>query len=190
MEVLPPFAKPSYCDFSFYQLLIWSNACKDGICLKAIAKWEELSLNCCGFFPSWLITWQECFWMWRWEFKYSMNSDGWCSLQIEVTNLCLHSLSRNMYTVLVMESSAFMPFASSSCKARIGTSPWKVIHQLPNTFGKNKHCNNWFGVVPTGGRRQAISLILLSVPRVSARSVTVVIHCRLYFVFLIGNVFA
>lgn len=81
-----------------------------------------------------------------------------------------------------MESSAFIPFSSSSCKARIGTRQWKMIHEMPDTSltGKNKQYNKQFKVVPIGGRRQETSLMLLSVPGAAVRSVTPVIPCIPY----------
>lgn len=61
MKGAPPFDKPviwiPLFVIALYQLLLLKNACKGGICLRAsclkvLAKWEELSLNCCGLFPS------------------------------------------------------------------------------------------------------------------------------------------
>lgn len=61
MKGATPFAKPviviSLFVIALYQLLLFKDAGKSGVCLraccfKALAKWEELSLNCFGFFPS------------------------------------------------------------------------------------------------------------------------------------------
>lgn len=58
VEGAPPFAKaviplPLFVK-ALYQLLLFKDTCKDGMCLsfKTLAKWVELSLKWCGLFPS------------------------------------------------------------------------------------------------------------------------------------------
>lgn len=58
VEGAPPFVKaviplPLFVK-ALYQLLLFKDTCKDGMCLsfKTLAKWVELSLKWCGLFPS------------------------------------------------------------------------------------------------------------------------------------------
>lgn len=82
---------------SYY--LLKGGICLRSCCFKALAKWEELSSNCCGTFLNQWIAWQGGFWLWSLGFKYSGNSDityrsRWAiSVSISLAGACRPSLS-------------------------------------------------------------------------------------------------